>query len=163
MSKELSAAVNAYKKQMELHEIPIAYKGLMSFMLQLRTHFINKHGNGNIIGSFYQGYMDISYFPVTPITLKKKQLKIGIVFNHQKVQFELWLVGTNKKSQKNFWTALKQRNHLNYSLSKSPQDSIINFVMVANPNFSNVDNLIKQIEKETLAFIKNMIDKLGEK
>ena len=32
-----------YKKQMQAGTIPTAYKGLMEYMLDLRTHFQNNH------------------------------------------------------------------------------------------------------------------------
>jgi len=91
MEAKLNDYIKEYKSQLEIGLIPKAYRELIGYVMKLRTHFSNKYADEYIIGSFYQGYMDISFFTVTPLSLKKQKLKIAIVFNHEKIHFEIWL------------------------------------------------------------------------
>jgi len=69
-----------FKQHNEIGDIPNAYQGLMSFMKNLRTHFVNNYPVDYVIGSLYSGEKTITYFPFTPKTLKEQKLKIAIVF-----------------------------------------------------------------------------------
>lgn len=97
MKEPLNQYIKDYIKQLELENVAKGYKGLMEYLMNLRTHFINQYPTEFIIGNFYQGYMDMSYFPVTPGSLKNQKLKIGLVFNHKKYNLSSgWLGRTNK-------------------------------------------------------------------
>ncbi len=99
--KSLNEYINEYKKLLEKGDIKKAYKGLMQYIAKLRTHFKNQYPD-YITGNVYHGYMDITYFPFTPKSLKIQKLKIAIVFNHSKKRFEIWLAGQNKQIQKKY-------------------------------------------------------------
>ncbi|WP_396591994.1 DUF7000 family protein [Allomuricauda sp. R78024] len=148
--------IEEYKKQMALGNIQNAYKGVIKYMMGLRTHFLNEHSDHFVTGSFYQGYMGITYFPVTPLSLKNQKLKIGLIFNHRKVWFEIWLVGQNKKVQKSYWNQFKDNDWKKYPLSKAGKDSIIKHVLIEKPNFKHLDVLTETIEKDTLKFIEEV-------
>lgn len=64
--KSLNEYKKDYKQQIEIGNIPQAYKSLMSFMKSLRTYFINNYPVDYVIGSIYPGNMTITYFPFTP-------------------------------------------------------------------------------------------------
>ncbi len=161
MKESLSQNIKDYKKQMELGNIPKAYKGLMEYIMNLRTHFITKFPDDFIVGNLYQGYMDMTYFPFTPKSLKSQKLKIGLVFNHEKIQFEIWLVGQNKQIQKKYWDLFKGSDQNKYTLSTTAKDSIVEHVLVDNPDFSQLDSLTKKIENGTLKFIKDITNVLA--
>jgi hypothetical protein len=91
--------MDVYKKEMKKGTIRNAYKGLMGYILDLRTHFKNKYPEYFISGLYY-GYMDMTYFSFSPESLKDKKLKIAIVFIHETVRFEVWLSGQNKEIQR---------------------------------------------------------------
>jgi hypothetical protein len=55
-------SMNEYRKQLEKGAIQEAYKGLMEYILALRTHFKNKYPDYFVSGSIYYGYMDMTYF-----------------------------------------------------------------------------------------------------
>ena len=55
-----------YRKQMEKGVINKAYKGLMEYILNLRTYFRNKYPEYFVSGSIYFGYMDMTYFSFYP-------------------------------------------------------------------------------------------------
>lgn len=156
MKESLSLYIKEYRKQMLQGNIPKAYKGLLEYMMNLRTHFINQHPTDFVVGALYQGYMDITYFPFTPISLKQQKLKTGLVFNHQKIRFEIWLVGQNKKIQKKYWEAFKNIDWNKYPTSSTAQHSIIEHILVENPDFDELHLLTKEIEAKTFAFISTL-------
>ena len=83
--------VNEYRKQLEKGAIQKAYKGLMEYIMTLRTHFKNKYPDYLVSGSIYYGYMDMTYFAFSPKSLKDRNLKIAIVFVYNPFRFEVWL------------------------------------------------------------------------
>ena len=161
MKESLSQYIESYTKQLESGNVSKGYKGLMEYMMNLRTHFINQYPTEFIIGTFYQGYMDLSYFPITPKSLKNQKLKIGLVFNHEKIRFEVWLLGQNKQVQKKYWDLFNGSDWNKYVVSKNAQDSVIEHILVETPNFSQMDSLTEKIETRTIKFIKDISDVLA--
>lgn len=160
MEESLSQYIADYTKQLESRNVSKGYKGLMKYLMNLRTHFINQYPTEFIIGNFYQGYMDMSYFPITPKSLKSQKVKIGLVFNHEKTRFELWLVGQNKQVQKKYWNMLNESDWNKYKISKTAEHSIIEHILVEKPDFNQMDLLTKKIENGTIKFINDIMDVL---
>jgi hypothetical protein len=150
--------MNEYRKQLEKGAIQKAYKGLMEYVMGLRTHFKNKYPDYVVSGSMYYGYMDMTYFSCFPKSLKDRGLKIAIVFLHESFRFEAWLAGYNKQVQANYWKLFKASDWNAYRLVPSTKgaDSIIEHILVDNPDFRDLDALTDQIERETLKFIKDV-------
>ena len=150
--------INEYKKQLEKGDIKKAYKGLMEYIMNLRLYFKNKYPDYFVSGSIYYGYMDMTYFSFIPESLKRQKLKIAIVFIHEKFRFEVWLGGYNKNIQTKFWKLFKESNWNKYRIVSPAKgvDSIIEYILVDNPDFSDLDTLTKQIERATLKFIKDV-------
>ena len=154
-----------YRKQLEKGAIKAAYKGLMEYIMDLRTHFQNKYPDYSVSGSIYQGYMDMTYFSFFPESLKDRKLKAGIVFIHDTCRFEVWLFGYNKQVQLKYWKLFKESGWNKYRIVPTTKgvDSIIEHVVADNPDFSDLDTLTKQIEKEALKFIKDVESFLSKK
>ena len=150
--------LNEYRRQLEKGAIKEAYKGLMEYIMGLRTHFKNKYPEYFVSGSIYYGYMDMTYFSFTPQSLKHRKLKIAIVFNHDAFRFEVWLGGYNKQVQQKYWELFKESDWNKYHIVSTTKgvDSIIEYILVDNPDFGDLDTLTKQIERETLIFIKDV-------
>jgi hypothetical protein len=150
--------MDEYRKQMRKGDIAEAYKGLMDYIMNLRTHFQNKYPDYFVSGSIYYGYMDMTYFSFFPKSLKNRKLKIGIVFIHDTCRFEVWLFGYNKQVQAKYWKLFKENDWNTYRIPSTTKgnDSIMEFILVENPDFSDLDTLTKQIEKGTLKFIKDV-------
>ncbi len=153
-------SMKEYKKQMTLGVINQAYRGLMDYLLGLRNTLIKRHPEYAGSGSFYFGYMDMTYFPLFPPVLKQHNLKIAIVFLHQEFRFELWLAGTNKAVQKHTWQALKAAGWEKYPLvvSLEGRDAVIEHILVDDPDFNDLDALTQRIESGTLQFIQEIED-----
>ena len=156
--KSLNDYMNVYKKQIQEGDIIEAYRGLIEYIMSLRTHFQKKYPDYIVSGSIYQGYMDMTYFSFFPESLKRNKLKIGIVFNYEFFRFEVWLFGYNKKIQEKYWKLIKESGWDKYRIPPTLKgvDSILEYDLANNPDFSNLDALTKQIESGTMRFIKDI-------
>jgi hypothetical protein len=152
-----------YRKQLEQGAIQAAYKGLMEYILALRAHFNNKYPDYFVPAGIYFGFMDMTYFSFTPESLKHRNLKIAIVFLHEAFRFEVWLAGANKQVQTKYWKLFKESSWNQYHLVPTLKgvDSILEYTLVKEPDFSDLDSLTNQIERETLVFIKDVEDFLS--
>ncbi|MCX6224747.1 MAG: hypothetical protein NTV01_08365 [Bacteroidia bacterium] len=162
--KSLNENIKEYRKQIEKGDIKEAYKGLMEYIMDLRLYFEKKYSDYYVSGSIYYGYMDMTYFSFFPESLKSKKLKIAIVFIHDTVRFEVWLAGYNKQVQTKYWKLFKESGWNKYSIPSTTKgfDSIVEHILVDDPDFNDLDALTKQIEKGTLIFIKDVMTFLSE-
>lgn len=161
-NKSLNEYKEDYKQQIEIGNIQKAYKGISTFMKQLRNYFKNSYPAGYTVGSVYSGEMTITYFPFTPGVLKEQKLKIAIVFNHQEMRFEVWLAGQNKQIQRKYWEVFKDSDwnkyHVPANIDKS--FSIVDNILINDPDFNNLDFLREQIEDGVMEFINEIKDAL---
>jgi hypothetical protein len=105
--ESLQEYVNEYRKQMEKSTIQKAYKGLMEYIMDLRTHFSKKYPDF-APGNIYHGYMDMTYSPISPKELTSRKLKIAIVFIHETIRLEVWLAAQNKQIQTEYRKLFKE-------------------------------------------------------
>jgi hypothetical protein len=100
----------------------------------------------------------MTYFSLFPKSLKRQKLKVAIVFLHEAFRFEVWLAGYNKQIQMKYWNLFKEGNWNRYHipLTTKSVDSIIEDILVDNPDFSDLDDLTRKIEKGTLNFIMDI-------
>lgn len=161
--KSLNEYKKDYKQQIETGNIPKAYKGLMGYVKSLRTYFINNYPVDYVAGSIYYGDMTITYFPFTPKVLKEQKLKTAIVFNHQKMQFEIWLAGQNKQIQKKYREIFNGSDWNKYHVPSVTDEgfSIVDNVLVENPDFDDWDKLTEQIETKAMEFINEIMKVLA--
>ncbi len=150
--------IDEFKKQLQKGQIQKAYRGLMDYILGLKSYLKKKYPDYYVSGNIYYGYMDMTYFSFTPESLKQRKLKIAIVFNFDAFRFEIWLGGYNKQVQNEYWKLFKNSDWNTYHLVSNTKDvdAIIENVLVERPDFSDVDSLTKNIEKATLEFIKDI-------
>ena len=162
--ESLHVYMNEYRKQLEVGAIQKAYKGLMEYIMDLRTFLMNKYPDYFVSGGIYYGYMDMTYFSFYPESIKNRNLKIAIVFIHDTCRFEVWLAGYNKQVQSKYWKLFKDSGWNQYRLVPTTQgmDSIIESVLVDHPDFSDLKAITKQIEIATLQFIADVESFLSE-
>lgn len=144
-----------YHRQLEKGVIQQAYRGLMQYMLELRSHFEKKFPAYEVPGNLYSGYMDMTYFAVIPGFLKDRKLKTAVVFLHGAFRFEVWLSGYNRQVQAEYWKRINYSNWRKYRLVADPlkADAIIEHVLVEAPDFVDLDALTEKIEHGTIRFI----------
>jgi hypothetical protein len=151
--------VNEYKKQLKKGVIRKAYKGLMEYISGLKVYLTAEHPD-YVFGSIYPGYMDMTYFPLSTETLKRRKLKIAIVFIHDAARFEVWLAAQNKQIQTQYWKLFKESGWNKYRVVSTTKgvDSIIEYTLADNPDFNDLGSLTEQIETGTLDFINAIED-----
>jgi hypothetical protein len=66
--------MNDFRGQLRTGSMQRAYRALLGYIMDLRTHFKNRYPSYSISG-LYQGYMDMTYFAVVPPSLKDRGLK----------------------------------------------------------------------------------------
>jgi hypothetical protein len=147
-----------YKKQLAKGYLQVAYQGLMAYFRRLRSHFRDKYPEFSVSGSMYYGYMDMTYFSIVPEELKRRKLKIAIVFVYDPFRFEVWLSGSNREIQSRYWDLLNNSGFDRYRLALDPRsvDYVMDHVLVEDPDFSDLEQLTGEIERETLAFIQDV-------
>lgn len=150
-------SVSEYKILLKKGTIQQAYRGLMEYIMDLRTHLKNAYPDYFVSG-LYQGYMDMTYFSFTPQSFKERNLRIAIVFVYDTFRFEIWLAGYNKQVQAEYWKRFRESGWKKYHLVSTTKgaDSILEYVLAENPDFSEPEMLTKQIERESLKFIKDV-------
>jgi hypothetical protein len=154
----ISEAIEEYRKMLSEGDIQRAYRGIMKYIMDLRTYFVNNYPDDFTSGSIYYGYMDMTYFSFSPRSIREKNLRIAIVFLHEKFRFEAWLAGVNKKVQSEYWKLIKESGWEKYSLVPTTigADAIVEHILVKEPDFSKPEDLTKRIEQETLQFIHDI-------
>ena len=156
--KSLQENMIEFRKQLGKGAIQKAYQGLMQYMMSLKNHFSSKYPDYSVSGSIYYGYMDMTYFSVFPGSLKDRDLKIAIVFVYDTFRFEVWLSGRNQQVLAKYWKLFKESGWDRYEIAAQGKwaDSVLEHIVVEDPDFSDLEALTKQIDQETLKFIQDV-------
>ncbi len=154
--KDLNYFVDKYKEQLDKGDIQEAYVGLVKYVTRLGTNLSNNLVDTYSFGSIFQGYMDYTYFYYTNDFLKKRKLKMGLVLNHTKMQFEIWLIGQTIPIQEKYWEYFKLTKWNKNRITR-PQYSILETVLIDKPNFNDLDKLTKQIENKLTSITYEII------
>lgn len=147
-----------FRTQLHKGAIQKAYQGLMAYMLRLKNHFSSQYPEYPAAGGLYAGYMDMTYFAILPSSLKARDLKIAIVFNYDAFRFEIWLSGKNKQVLTQTWKIFQQGGWDQYKVVEPGKgiDSVVEHILVENPDFSDLDALTRQIEQGAVRFIQEI-------
>ncbi len=156
--KSLQENMVEFREQLKKGSIQKAYLGLMEYMMSLKNHFSNKFPDYSTPGGLYNGYMDMTYFSILPRSLKDRDLKIAIVFLYEAFRFEIWLSGKNKQVLAKYWQIISKSKWNKYKIVEPAKgvDSVVEHILVDDPDFSDLDALTKQIEQGTLKFIQDV-------
>jgi hypothetical protein len=156
--ESFSEYINEYKELMREGVVRKAYQGVMQYIMALRTYFSTKYPDYFVSGSIYFGYMDMTYFSFQPESFKQRKLRVAIVFIHETCQFQIWLAGYNKLVQSKYWKLLRESDWNGYPIVPSTNgvDSIIEYTIVQDTDFTDLDGLTHQIENSALRFIQDI-------
>ena len=150
----LQEAVTEYRKQMERGVVETAYRGLIEYVTSLKNDF-GKAYPEYTPGNVYQGYMDMTYFPLFPKSLTARKLKIAVVLVHKTVSFEVWLSAQNRQVQAEYRRLLEESGWHKYRVPAAGKgvDSILEYTLAENPDFDDLYELTRTIEEGTMEFI----------
>lgn len=153
----LNEKIKRYNDELKKGYLQDAYRGIMEFMSGIRTHLSECHPE-MAAGALYQGYMDMTFFTITPETLKKQRLKVALVYLHELNSFEVWLSGANRQVQSDFLRLLKGRDLTGCKLSEAAPgiDSIVSKTIAEDPDFSEMESLRTRLQDEAMRFIDDM-------
>ena len=156
--KSLQENMIEFRKQLEKGAVQKAYQGLMQYMMSLKNHFSNKYPELSVSGSIYYGYMDMTYFSVVPRSMKEKDLKIAIVFVYDLFRFEVWLSARNQKVLAKYWKIFTESGWDRYKIAPQGKwaDSVLENVLVDDPDFGDLEALTRQIDQGSMEFIKDV-------
>lgn len=160
--KNLNHYVAKYKEQLDKGEIQIAYTELVKFVMNLKTEFSKSLSQQYSFGNILQGYMDYTYFYFSNDFLKSKKLRYGIVLNHQKLRFEIWLLGNTADVQRKYWDILKT-SKWNSDRTEMPKFSVLEAVLVENPDFDNLNLLSHKIEENLITTADEIMNELKKR
>lgn len=160
----LQEYMQVYRRQLEIGAVQQAYRGLMAYIMALRTHFEKSHPHYYVSSSIYYGYMDMTYFSIASEPLRELKLKIAVVFLHEAFRFEAWLAGNNRGIQSNYWELFKESGWKKYQIVDPGKgvDAILETTLAADPDFSNQAGLTGTIERKTLDFMRDIEEFLLE-
>lgn len=109
-------------------------------MDELKTKFPQDYKTGNIS----LGYLDYTYFSFFNQYLRNRKLRFGIVLNHEKLQFELWLMGQNIDVQRKYWHIFKETKW-NQNQKTMPKYSVLEVVLEKTIDFKNKQDMTQNI------------------
>ena len=144
MKKSISDSISTYRQQLAAGDIRVAYEFLLKYVMALKASFEKECADKYSTGNVSPGYMDFTYFPFFDAYLRENKLRFGIVLNHEKIRFELWLMGQNAEVQKEYWNLLKT-SKWNKNQVTMPKYSVLESVLVEAPNFEDIDALTAKI------------------
>jgi hypothetical protein len=150
--------MHEFNQQLQRGYLQTAYRGLMKYFRELRSHFVRQNPEFEVGSSIYQGYLDMTYFAIVPRSLKDRKLKIAVVFIYDEFQFELWLSGANRNVQAEYWSLLLHSGVDRYSYAPDPKsvDYLLRHVLITDPDFNNLAAMTESIERGTLEFIEHI-------
>lgn len=158
--KDLNIFVDSYKEQLQKGDIQKAYTALVKYVTKLGSTLSKNLAESYTVGSLFQGYMDYTYFYYTNDFLKQRKLKMGLVLNHEKMQFEIWLLGQTTTIQEKYWRYFKT-TVWNKNRTTKPKYSILEAVLIEKPNFNDLENLSKQIEEKLVDISSEIIEDIN--
>lgn len=153
-------SIALYQQQAAQPEIRQTYQFLIKYVMSLKADLEQQMQGVYSCGNVSPGYMDYTYFSFFNADLRRHKLRYGIVFNHIHFRFELWLMGQNAAVQKAYWAQLKTAKW-NQGRSAMPQYSVLEVVLVDQPDFRDLQNLsqnILQAAKEELPAIQQYLE-----
>ena len=149
MKKSTNQYAAVYKAELEKGDIQVAYKRLVKYVMALKAQLAKGEMRRYHFGNVSPGYMDYTHFPFFDDFLRDKKLRFGIVLNHRKLRFELWLMGQNAKVQQEYWELLKN-TVWNRERTDMPKYSVLEAVVEDTPDFDDLNMLSGKIEKNAL-------------
>ena len=154
----LQQAVSRYTASLSDGELQRAYKGILTYMSSLQTR-LSERFPACAGGALYQGYLDMTYFALTPPELREKKLKIALVYLHAEARFELWLAANNRALQAETAKRLTALPLGNYRLTAPAPgiDAIIEKIALDSPDFDHEDQMTEALASVFASFSADML------
>lgn len=143
--KSINNLVNKYNELLQEGDLQIAYRAILNFINRLRLKIINEYPD-YVVGSTYQGQMDITFFSVNSELLQENGLKILVLYKYDENTFNLWLSGRNRRIAKNLEFNFKSLyENTNINIDENNKDSILEYCIIKTPDFDHQDEMMSLI------------------
>jgi len=144
-------------------ELQRAYKGILTYMSSLQTQ-LSERFPACAGGALYQGYLDMTYFALTPPELREKKLKIALVYLHSESRFEFWLAANNRALQAETAKQLSMLPLGGYRVTAPAPgvDAIIETIALDSPDFDYQDQMTEALSSAFAAFSTDMLKLTGK-
>jgi hypothetical protein len=160
--EEANHTLALYKIQIKQGDIQKSYHYLMRYMMHLKAYFSRHLPDTFSMGNISPGYLDFTYFPFFDDFLRERKLRLGIVLNHQSLQFELWLMGQNALVQQDYWELLKT-SQWNRKRTEMPKYSILEDILITDIRFNQIDKMTAEIFQEALKTTTKITDEIKKR
>ena len=149
--------MNELRRQLQNGSIQKAYRALLGYLMDLRTHFKTRYPKYSVSG-LYQGHLDMSYFAVVPPSFKRRGLKIAIVFDYGTFRLEAWLAARNRQVQRKYWELLRGSQWPEYRVvaPATGVDSIVEYDLAQEFDFADLDTLTVAVDKKVAKFTNDI-------
>jgi hypothetical protein len=105
----------------------------------------------------------MTYLPVTTEILKSNVLKVAIVFNYTKFQFEIWLSAVNRKKRDELLNLIFKSKWNKYKTVENNEnaDAIVEFKIKGTDEFGDKNKIVSIIAREATKFIDEIESFVG--
>ena len=164
MSANINECIGEYTAILKSGRMQAAYKAILESLGKARNAIQSSRSQYEVGGGIYQGYMDMSYFSLTTPFLKERQLKIAVVYVHDKGAFEAWLSARNRKVLREYAGYFGNDALLKISAFHDPlnADAIAEYTLSQLSDFSDQAVLTNQILSGTDAFVSAVMQTIGK-
>lgn len=154
-TKAINEIINNYTNQVRKGHIKTAYKIIMTYMTNLQRSFADNFNEFQVSSNLYQGCMDMTFISLTTEDLKKRGLKIVIVYLHDKGTFEAWISGRNRNilEEHKYLVNSDTFDDIKVFHDNNNLDAIMECTLMSQPNFHNPKVLTEIIQEGTVKFI----------
>ncbi|MCI5773271.1 MAG: hypothetical protein MR210_01805 [Erysipelotrichaceae bacterium] len=143
MKTDIQKCLEIYQEQLNDGYIQTAYIAITKYVTELKRYFDRYYS----VSSVGLGYLDYTYFYFTNDHIKEKNLKYALVFNHEKLQFELWLCARVAQDKKRYWNLLIE-SKWNKNKKVMPKYGIIEITLDVMVDFDDQEKMSKSIIAE---------------
>lgn len=137
-----------YRNILQTTNLQLCYQEFIRLFRYIRTGLEASMPEYKFQAKIVENSMDYSYFSFTNSELKKKGLKVVVVFIHQYFHFEIWVSGYNRNIQTKYYEKLKEVS-FPFQLTEDPihNDYIISAVIEENSKLSDADWIISRMRE----------------
>ena len=106
----------------------------------------------------------MTYFALFPDALKKRNLKLAIVFNYETFRFEVWLAARNRQLQRRYWQLLLDAGYKKHPLVEPGMgiDAIVEAVLAEDYSLHAEENLTAHIVEGVTVFERDIVEFLSK-
>lgn len=139
--------LDEYKTVLATTRVQQGYQQILQVLKYVSSSLQQQMTNHDFSKRIVENQMQFSYFQLTDPALKKRGLKVQIIFIHKSCVFEVWLSGYNRKIQRDYYSKISSLKHP-FSICKDPESSdyIMKKTLQTDLLNGSIDEIILEIK-----------------